>query len=283
MIMKKVTNLFILPVICIVSLFAASCDKEAVQDITKPYEGAQFKVYNFVYVRNLTPAPTTNTVTFNAYANNVRFATVVSTSGIESANALTMGNLSPARGYSLAPAGNIVLSAKSSTNAVANAIYGFGPNLEIASVAATVENAKNYSFYVCGEFNKTTQKADGFVIEDKLPQPDTGFAYIRLVNPAPNTSTLTLDATRTYKVDGVDVVDTSTPITGVAYKTGSDFVKVTPGSYTLKCTDVATGKFVNRTTVTSLQRNRVYTFTVRGDLVGAVSFPAVFLDFTENR
>jgi hypothetical protein len=275
---KSISFLFLLGILFL------GCKKNAVEDITTPYSGAQFKVYNFTYVRSATPAPSTTTVTFNAYANDVRFATVVSTTGTESPNALTMGNLSPARGYALAPAGQVVLTAKSPSTAVVSTVYGFGPDLEIAKVSANVVAGRNYSFYVNGYFDPVTKKADGFIVEDKLPEPDTAAAYIRLVNPAPNTSTLSLQITRTYKVDGVDVIDTTTPINGVAYKSASEFVRVPSGVYnTLKCTDLATGKSVTRTTATTLLKNRVYTFTVRGDLVGTTSYPALFLDFTENR
>lgn len=279
--MKKLNKIISFCMLSTVFLFG--CKKNAVQDITTPYSGAQFKVYNFTYVRSASPAPNTNTVTFNAYANNVRFATVVSTTGAESANGLTMGNLSPARGYALAPAGQVVLTARSSSTAVASTVYGFGPNLEIAKVTADVVAGKNYSFYVNGYFDPVSKKADGFVVEDVLPAPDTSASYIRLVNPAPNTSTLSLQVTRTFKQDGVDVVETATPIVGVGYKTASPFVKVASGIYTLRCTDLTSGKFVARTTATTLLKNRVYTFTVRGDLVGTTSYPALFLDFTENR
>lgn len=281
--MKKTFRFLMPSLLGMASIAFFGCKKNAVEDITTPYSGAQFKVYNFTFVRNLSPAPSVNTVTFNAYANDVRFATVISTEGVESPNALTMGNLSPARGYALAPSGQVVLTARSPSTAVSSTVYGFGPNLEIAKVTANVEEGKNYSFYVNGFFDPVTKKADGFVIEDKLPQPDTAAAYIRLVNPAPNTSTLSLEITRTFKVDGVDVVETTKPVTGVAYKTGSEFVKVQPGVYTLRCVDQATSKFVARSTATTFLKNRVYTFTVRGDLVGTTSYPALFLDFTENR
>lgn len=278
--MKNINKFWILTFI---SLAFLGCEKDGVPEITKPYDGALFKTYNFVVVKS-NPASGASTVTFNSYANNVKFAATVSTNGTEAAAGLVVGGVSPARGYALVPAGdNVKFSALSSSTAVVNATYGFGPNLEIASVVASVQNKKNYSFYVCGLFDKTTQKADAFIIEDKLPAPDTGAAYIRLVNPAPGTSTLSLETTRTYKVDGVDVVDVATPINGVAYKTASEFVKVPSGSYTFRCIDQATNKIVTRT-ATNLLRNRIYTFTMRGDMVGAgVSYPTVFLDFTENR
>lgn len=278
--MKNIVKILILSVISISFL---ACEKTAVVDITVPYNGAQFKVYNFAFTRSA-PATGASAVTFNSYANDVKFAAVVSTTNAEGAAGLGVGGVSPARGYSLVPAGsNVVFKAITPVNAVPNATYGFGPGLEIANVVASVENGKNYSFYVNGFFDPATKKADGFVIEDKLPSPDTSAAYIRLVNPAPNTTGLSLDLIRTVKINGVDVVETTTPITGVAFKTGSEFVRVPSGTYTLKCIDVATGKSIARTTATSLLKNRVYTFTVRGDLVGTTSYPTLFLDFTENR
>lgn len=274
--MKKIRNF------CLIALAATSflaCEKNAVDDITKPYDGALFKVYNFAFTRS----SSTPILTFNPYANGVKFAAILSTTTTESASGITVGGVAPARGYSLVPAGdNVTFTAVTPALAAPNATTGFGPGLEIANVVKSVQNGKNYSFYVCGEFDKITQKADGFILEDILPAADTGAAYIRLVNPAPNTSTLTMEATRTYKVDGIDVVEVTEPISGVAYKSASDFVKVSSGSYTFKVKDVMTNKVVNRT-ATSLLKNRIYTFTVRGDLVGAASYPTLLLDFTENR
>ncbi len=276
-------DIFKIIALSLISISFFGCEKNAVEDITKPYSGAQFKTYNFAFVRT-SPATGASTVTFNSYANDVKFASVVSTTGKEGAIGLGVGGVSPARGYALVPAGtNVIFKALTPINAVANPTYGFEPGLEIATVQATVADGKSYSFYVNGFFDPITKKADGFILEDKLPLPDTGFAYIRLVNPAPNTSTVSLETTRTYKLDGVDVIDFTVPISGVAYKAASEFVKVPSGSYTLKAVDLATNKSVARTTATNLLKNRVYTFTIRGDLVGPASFPTLFLDFTENR
>lgn len=272
-----------LGMLSLVAIAFFGCKKNAVEDITKPYSGALFKVYNFAFVKSNPSPSTASTITFNAYANNVKFTSILSTTGVEGTAGLVMGGVSPTRGYSLVPAGdNVVFTAVSPANAVPNLTYGFAPSLQIASVTASVQNNKNYSFYVCGLFDKITQTADGFVMEDILPAADTAVAYIRLINPAPGTN-LSLETTYTHKVDGVDVIEVNTPITGVAYKTGSSFVKVPPGSYTFRCIDPGTNKIVTRT-ATNLLRNRIYTFTMRGDMIGAgVSYPTVFLDFTENR
>ncbi|WP_410220918.1 hypothetical protein [Pedobacter sp.] len=272
--MKKlkiiVTALSIFSITCFIG-----CEKNAVEDITVPYNGALFKFYNFAL----------SSPTVNAYANNTKFTAIASLTGTESAAGTSAGGVAPARGYSLVQAGsNIVFRVVTPSTMAASATTGFGPNLEIASVTASIEDGKNYSFYASGVFNKTTQKADCFIIEDKLPQPDSSASYIRLVNPGHNTSTLSLEITRTFKLpDGSTATEVTTPITGVAYKAASPFVKVAPGSYTLKLTDQATGKSVTRA-ATGFAKNRVYTFTLRGDLIsGVASSPTLFLDFTENR
>lgn len=272
--MKKIIRIKTL-FIAFVLMAMFGCEKNTVGNVdTEAYEGANFKFYNFAL----------SSPTVNGYANNIKFAGILSTTGIENAAGVVGGGVAPARGYALVPQGtNIIFKAVTPSTMPVTAASGFGPNLTVAEVTATVKNGKNYSFYVCGLFNKTTQKADGFVIEDTLPQPDTAASYIRLVNPGHNTSTLSLEITRTQTIDGVVVVDTSIPITGVAYKTASDFVKVPSGAYTLKLIDLVSGKTLTRT-ATGFGKNRVYTFTLRGDMVsGVVSSPTVFLDFTENR
>lgn len=272
--MKKIIRIKAL-LAALVLITMIGCEKNSVGNVsTEDYEGANFKFYNFAL----------SSPTVNGYANDKKFAGILSTTGIENAAGVVGGGVAPARGYALVPQGtNTVFKAITPSTMPVNATSGFGPNLTIAEVTSSVQNGKNYSFYVSGLFNKTTQKADGFIIEDTLPQPDTAASYIRLVNPGHNTSTLSLEITRTYKVDGLDVVETTTPITGVSYKTASPFVKVASGSYTLKLIDLVSGKTLTRT-ATGFGKNRVYTFTLRGDMIsGVASSPTVFLDFTENR
>ena len=271
--MKK--YIFAIPAIAMsLLMMLSSCEKNAVEDITKPYSGAQFKFYNFAI----------NAPSVNFYANNVKTAGTSSVTGLEAAAGTGYGGVTPVRGYSLTPEGTgVVFKAITSSTMVSVPATGQGPSIEIASATADVKNGKNYSFYTSGIYDYTTKKADAFIIEDVLPAPDTSIAYIRLVNPGHNTSTLSLELTQTFTnvvPGGPPLVIVTTPITGIAYKTASVYTAVKQGAYSLRLIDAASGKVVTRAATVFL-KDRLYTFTLRGNLITGV--PAAFLDFTENR
>lgn len=252
----------------------SSCKKNAVVDITVPYSGAQFKYYNFAI----------NAPTVNFYANGVKTAASSSITGLESPTGTGYGGVTPVRGYSLTPEGTaVVFKAITPSTMVEVPATGQGPSIEIASVTKDVVNGKNYSFYTSGIYDYATKKSDAFIIEDKLPAADTSIAYVRLVNPGHNTSTLSLELTQTFTnvvPGGPPLVIVTTPITGIAYKTASEYMPIKQGSYSLRLIDAASGKVVARA-ATSMFKERLYTFTLRGNLI--TGSPAAFLDFTENR
>jgi hypothetical protein len=269
--MKK--NIITIPLLVLgLMIMIAACKKNAVVDITTPYSGGQFKYYNFAI----------NAPTVNFYANSSKTAATASASGLEAAAGTLYGGVTPTRGYALAPVGTgVVFKAITSSTMPVVVATGQGPSIEIASVTQDVVEGKNYSFYTSGIYDYATKKSDAFIIEDNLPAPDTSISYIRLVNPGHNTSTLSLELTQTINVvGGTPIVTVTTPITGIAYKTASAYIPVKQGSYTLRLIDAASGKVVSRT-ATSFFKERLYTFTLRGNLI--TGSPAPFLDFTENR
>ena len=251
----------------------SSCEKNAVTDITVPYSGAQLKYYNFAI----------NGPTVNFYANDIKTTATLTASGVESAAGVNFGGLVPLRGYSLAPIGSVKFSSLTPSTMVVNNALGQGPNIETSTVTKTVEDGKNYSYYTSGIYDYVTKKSDAFIIDDTLPAADTSIAYIRVVNPGHNTTALSLELTQT--ITNVNpsippIVIVTTPITSVAYKTASAYIPVKQGSYTLRLIDSPSGKVVTRA-ATSFLKGRLYTFTLRGNLITGT--PAPFLDFTENR
>jgi len=270
--MKKNIYLFSALVLILISVFSA-CKKNAVVDLTVPYSGGQFKYYNFAI----------NAPSVNFFANSNKTAATLSTTGLETAAGTLYGGVTPVRGYSLSPIGTVTFKAITPSTMPVVAATGQGPSIEIASVTKDIVDGKNYSFYTSGIYDYTTKKSDAFIIEDVLPAPDTAMAYIRLVNPGHNTSTLSLEVTQTLTnptPGGSPIVTVTTPITGIAYKTASSYIAMKQGSYTLRLIDQASGKIVTRG-ATSFFKNRLYTFTLRGNLITGT--PAAFLDFTENR
>ena len=270
--MKKKILLLPIYLVAFVLLFS-SCEKNAVQDITTPYSGAQFKYYNFAI----------NGPTVNFYANNIKTTATLTTGAVESAAGVNFGGLVPLRGYSLAPAGNVKFSSLTPSTMVVNNALGQGPNIQTSTVTKDVVDGRFYSYYTSGIYDYTAKTSDAFIIEDVLPAPDTSIAYIRLVNPGHNTTALSLELTQTITstVPGVPpIVTVTTPITGVVYKTASQYIAVKQGSYALRLLDSPSGRSVSRA-ATSFLKGRLYTFTLRGNLITGT--PAPFLDFTENR
>lgn len=255
------------------AMIFSSCEKNAVTDITTPYSGAQFKYYNFAI----------NGPTVNFYANDIKTTATLTSTGVEAAAGVNYGGLVPLRGYSLAPIGSVKFSSLTPSTMVVNNALGQGPNIETSSITKTVEDGKNYSYYTSGIYDYTTKKSDAFIIEDVLPAADTSIAYIRVVNPGHNTTALSLELTQTFTstIPGIPpLVIVTTPITGVAYKTASAYTPVKQGAYTLRLIDTPSGKVVTRA-ATGFIKGRLYTFTLRGNLITGT--PAPFLDFTENR
>lgn len=270
--MKKNILLFPIYLVALVVMFS-SCEKNAVTDITVPYSGAQFKYYNFAI----------NGPTVNFYANDVKTTATLTATGIEAPTGVNYGGLVPLRGYSLSPVGTVKFSSLTPSTMVVDAALGRGPGIETSTVTREVVDGKNYSYYTSGIYDYATKKSDAFIIEDVLPAADTSMAYIRLVNPGFNTTAINLELTQTFTSTtpgDPPLVVITTPITGVVYKTASPYVAVKQGAYSLRLLDPASGKIVVRA-ATSLIKGRIYTFTLRGNLITGV--PAAFLDFTENR
>ncbi|RYY26210.1 MAG: DUF4397 domain-containing protein [Sphingobacteriaceae bacterium] len=244
--MKKI---YILTVVLLFSLFQYSCKKDAVQVIDVPVQsGAQIRFFNFGM----------NSPSVNFYANDIKVSATSSTTGAESTTGVTYGNTFPSGSiYTLLPAGNYTLKGQLPSTVAMDA------NLSIANVTANLENNKYYSFYTCGFYNAIAKTSDAFVIEDKLPAVDTSAAYIRFVNVVPNApSTISLSLRNTTTL-------VETPVaTAIAYKSASDFIKAPQAVYDLiiryqiSATSPATISFSS----ISLLKNRVYTFSTRGDI-----------------
>lgn len=255
-----------------IALFAA-CEKNTVPSITRDYNGAQFKFYNFAI----------NAPSVNFYANGVKSTATLSASGTEAPTGVAFGSLLPTRGYVLITSGSgVVFKAITPSTMPVAAATGQGPSIEIASLTKDVVEGKNYTLYTSGIYDYTTKKCDAFIVEDVLPAIDTTQAYIRLVNPGHTTSTISLELTQTIAATPTTPAQTivTTPITGVPYKGASVFVPVKQGSYSLRVIDATTNKVVTRA-ATSFIKERIYTFSLRGNLISGT--PAPFLDFTENR
>ena len=239
-----------------------SCEKNAVQDITRPLPGASIKFFNFGV-----GAPQVN-----FYANDTKMTGVLSTTGAESTTGVGYGGVGSAGYYSAIEPGQYTLSGRISATT--------DKDLAISSVPATIESGKQYSFYQSGIYNATTKTVDGFVVEDPfIPEFDYTVAYVRFVNAISNSQPMTL-----YVKERTTMQETA--IGGaVAYKSAGAFTAIPQGAYDLSTRVAgATTNAISRTNVGFLA-GRVYTIAARGDMTITSTTHAnrPMLDNTANR
>lgn len=247
--------------LCAVSLTA--CEKNAVQDITGTLPGARILFFNWGV-----SAPQVN-----FYANDTKITAIFSTTGSESNVGIGYAGVGAGGRYSAIEPGPYTFSGR-----IAAAV---DKDLPISTFAATLENGKSYSYFQSGVYNTTSKTVEAFVIEDPyIDRDDFSTAYVRFVNAIANSNPLTLYIT------GSTPVTAETAVGGpVAYKSGSAFVAVPNGVYSLatRTTGSATNTIVR--TGVSFVAGRIYTIGARGDITVTSTTAATrpILDFSLNR
>jgi hypothetical protein len=250
--------------LCAVAL--AACEKNAVQDITGPVPAARIKFFNFGV----------NAPAVNFYAGDAKMTAVRSTTG----NELTSGV-----GYGGVAAGNLYTGITPGQYTVSGKIAAAtDKDLPISSVAATIADGKQYSYYQSGLYNSVTKKVDAFIVEDPFQaQIDYSAAHVRFVNAIFNANPMTLYAKN--QETGAEVA-----IGGaVPYKSAGAFTPVPEAVYDLSTRYAGSATNVMTRTGVSFNVGRVYTITARGDITVAStptscgSTNRTCLDNTTNR
>jgi hypothetical protein len=246
------------------AIVLASCEKNAVQVLPSvELPGARVKFFHFGV-----SAPGVN-----FYANETKMTAIVSGTGTESSTGAAYGAAGAGGAYTAIAPGQYTLTGRI-------AAAGTDKNLPIATVAATIEDGKFYSFYMSGIYNTTLKTVDAFVVEDPVAPPsDYSVAYVRFVNAISNaTNPLTL-----YVKNTTGDTATVTVATAVAYKGASAFTTIPAGVFNLfaRYPDSTANK-VTRNGVTFLA-GRLYTVGARGNITVASGATAPALDNTANR
>ncbi len=243
------------------AFFFSSCEKTAVQQIDAPPSGAFVRAYNFAV----------SGPSINFYIDNTKISATTSATGVEANTGVAYAGIFPANNsYLVQPTvGNVNFITK-----LPSTVATDGGRV-IASIPATVEKGKYYSFFTSGIYNATAKTTDGFVLEDVIPAIDTGFAYVRFVNTISNTTT-------GFNMTGVHTVtNEQVAFAGVTpYKGATAFLKVPGGVYNL--TSVSTGSTTYTITrnAVSFAKGFVYTIATRGNVTVAGN---TGLDLTRNR
>ena len=221
----------------------ASCDKNAVQDITGVVPQAKIRFFNFGV----------GTPSVNFFANDAKVTAVLSTAGTPVSTGVAQGGVAAGGLYTGVSAGTYQFSAQISDTAI--------KNVKVTTINQTIDVGKAYSFFVSGLYDAAARTAEGFILEDAYPAAfDYTQAYVRFVNAIYNSDAMTLYAKN--QLTGIEV-----PIGGaVVYKKGGAFVPVPNGVYDLS-TRVAgsTTNVIVRTGV-SFSFGSVYTIGARGDI-----------------
>lgn len=245
------------------AIVLGACEKNAVQVLPSAgLPGARIKFFNFGV-----GAPGVN-----FYANSTKVTAIGSGTNTESSTGVAYGGAGAGGAYTGIAPGQYSLTGRISA-------AGADKNLPIATVAATIDDGKFYSFYMSGIYNATLKTVDAFIVEDPVvPPADYSVAYVRFVNAISNANPLTLYAKNTAG-------DTATVTVGtaVAYKGASAFITLPAGIFNLfaRYTDSTTNK-VTRNGVPFLG-GRVYTVGARGNITVTSGTTAPAFDNTTNR
>lgn len=246
--------------LCAVAL--ASCEKNAVQDITGTLPGSRVKFFNFGV----------NAPGVNFYANDTKVTAITSATGTESTNGVPYGSAASGGFYSGLEPGQYSFKGKIAATV--------DKDLVVSTIPGTLADGKAYSVYVSGFYDATAKTVEGFIVEDPFDDTfDYSQAFVRFVNAISNASPMTLYAKNTTTL-------TEVPIGGtVAYKGAGTFVAVPNGVYDLSTRYAgATTNAITRTAV-SLVAGKIYTISARGDITitSTTATNRPFLDNTANR
>ena len=240
----------------------ASCDKNAVQDITGPVAASRIKFFNFGV----------NAPAVNFYANDAKITAISSSSGIESTSGVAYGSPGSGGFYSAIAPGAYTLSGKIAATT--------DKDLAISQVNATIADGKSYSFYQSGFYDAASKKIDGFLVEDPIsPTIDYSVAVVRFVNAISNSSPMTLYAKNQTTGEEIAVGGP------VAYKSAGAFTNLPGAVYDLSTRVAGSSTNAIVRTAVSFSAGRVYTISARGDMTvtSTTATTRPFLDNTLNR
>jgi hypothetical protein len=194
----------------------ASCDKNAVQEITGPLPTSRIKFFHFGV----------NAPGVNFYANTTKMTATTSATGVESTTGVVYGGVGSGGLYSAIAPGPYTLSGKISATV--------DKDLTISRVNTTLADGKTYSFYQSGFYDGTAKSVDAFVVEDPYEANiDFSVAYVRFVNAISNSQPMTLYAKNTR--------------TAVSFSAGRVYTIGARGDMTITSTTATNRPFLDNT------------------------------------
>lgn len=246
--MRKTFNKIVL--ILALGTFFASCEENAIPELTTPVEGDMARA-KFFFHSDAAPAA-------NFFINEEKVTAAGSTTAGDE-QALAYRAVYPSNAYAVVPTGSVTISARDLDGA------------EIASTQATLNADENYSIYLVG----SEDDLEVFVMEDNLPADDEVNIYWRFVHTMAEVP-FTVDVyavkaavpeTENSPAQDAEVITLGTDID---FQEGGDYVELEPGSYTFKVFN-STEEYDPLTSTPFLQHSvnvgtlgRTYTTQIRG-------------------
>src|SRR4051812_2135262 len=249
----------------LVASVLAACGTKEVQSLTGIDPQGRIRFFNFGV----------NAPSVNFYADATKMTAISSSSGTESTNGIAYGGVGAAGAYETIDPGQHALTGKIAATT--------DKDLAIATVNATIEDGKYYSYYMSGIYNSTAKTVDAFVVPDDFTvQQDSTVTTVRFVNAISNANPMTLYAKNT--TTGAETAIGAE----VAYKGASAFVNLASGAYDLSTRYTGSATSVLTRPAVSFVGRKVYTITARGDITVAPSTACAAanrtcLDNTANR
>ena len=240
----------------------ASCEKNAVQDITGTLPGVRIKFFNFGV----------NAPSVNFYAGAQKMTATVSATGVEAVTGVSYGSVGASGFYSAIDPGAYAVTGKIAATV--------DKDLTVSTVSTTLVTGKAYSVYMSGFYDATAKTVEGFVVEDPFDAAlDYTQAYVRFVNAISNSTPMTMYAKNTT------TLTESAVGAAIAYKGAGAFVATPAGVYDLSTRTAGSSANAIARTAVSLVAGRVYTISARGDMtvVSTTATNRPFLDNTANR
>lgn len=264
----------------LLSLIAlAACEKNAVRDITGPLPDARIMFYNFaVNAPGVHLYANDAKVTANPFSACSGAANPPVTSndslclslGRESSLGVNYGGVAANGQYSGIDAGAHTLQSRLTAD----------KTTVVSSVAATIAEGGQYSYFQSGLYNSTTKSADGFLVEDNLsPTINWTVATVRFVNAISNSQPMTLYATNTETGEEHAIGGS------VAYKSAGSFTALPPGTYHLSTRTAGSSTNAIVRSDVGFDPGRTYTVGARGDMTvtSTTATNRPFLDISINR
>jgi hypothetical protein len=168
--------------------------------------------------------------------------TVNGTALSNASNVAYLGN----SGYQSVATGSVTLNAS---------LTGVGT---LGTIAANLSTSHTYSFFECG-----TVLADSVIlVDDAMPSPSGGYAYVRLVNASSDTTAKAITAAVGNNVVGANV----------AYAAVSSWTQVSSGTYSLTAFNVNSPGNVATLSGTTINAGNFYTLLYTGNSNQSVGF-----------